>query len=67
MKSRIVRNMVLFDPSNDSHMEDYARFLKYSNWTKGCAYLLEDPFLDIPTMIRSKVVEYTMRYYTDRV
>ena len=42
---------VIFDPSNKKHLSDYASFLKYSNWKNGCRYLLEDPYMDIPTMI----------------
>jgi hypothetical protein len=54
---------VIFDASNHKHMLDYARFVKYNNWKNGCNYLLEDPYLDIPTMIRAKVVDYRLSQY----
>lgn len=51
---------VSFDPKNEKHLEDYARFLSTGSWKDGCCYVLELPFNDIPSMINSKIVESLM-------
>ena len=61
------RPRVLFDPSNPKHMKDFARFVKYNNWTEGCNYLLEDPYGDIPSMIRGKIADFYIGKYTQKV
>ena len=66
-RSFTVAPRVIFDPPNSKHMLDYASFLKYNNWKDGCHFLLEDPYTDIPTMIRAKVVEYRMAQYMNQV
>ena len=58
---------VQFDPSNRKHMIDFARFVKYNSWRDGCSYFLEDPFTDIPTMIRFKIAEYTLSKLVEKV
>lgn len=58
---------VLFDPSDKKHLLDYAQFLKYSNWKNGCQYLLEDPYMDIPTMINEKIVNHFLSDYVEKV
>jgi hypothetical protein len=58
---------VLFDPSNKKHLSDYASFLKYNNWKNGCQYFLEDPYMDIPTMINEKVVSHFLTKYKEKV
>jgi hypothetical protein len=58
------RERVIFDPSNESHLRDYARFLKTSNWKDGCNYLIEDPFHDVPTMVNAKLVEHFLAPYS---
>jgi len=58
---------VEFDPSNREHLLDYAEFLKYNNWRNGCKFLLEEPYQDIPTMVRRKVVMHFMKSYIDQV
>lgn len=57
----------LFDPSNKAHMLDFAYYIKYSNWRNGCGYLLEDPYTDIPTMIRSKIVDNVLSVYLEKI
>lgn len=52
------RQRVTFNPENKDHVIDFAKFLKNKNWTNGCPYYLEDPYLDIPTMIRAKIADY---------
>ena len=58
---------IVFDPANYQHMLDYAGFLKYNNWRNGCKFLLEDPYEDIPTMIRTKIVDYRIKQFIDQV
>lgn len=58
---------VLFDPSNSKHMKDFARFVKHNTWGDGCSYLLEDPYGDIPTMIRAKIADYYIAKYIQKV
>lgn len=62
-----VKPRVLFDPSNRKHMNDFARFVKYNTWGDGCPFLLEDPFGDIPTMIRAKIADYYIAKYIQKV
>jgi hypothetical protein len=67
-KTTIVpRTRVAFDPSNPAHMLDFAKFVKYNGWKDGCSYLLEDPFTDIPSMIYSKIANYTLTKYMEKV
>ena len=56
-----------FNPSNKHHMLDFARFVKYNTWTDGCSYFLEDPYTDIPTMIRAKIADYTLSKLVEKV
>ena len=58
---------VPFDPNNREHLLDYAEFLKYNNWRSGCKFLLEEPYEDIPTMVRRKLVEHFMKSYVEQV
>jgi hypothetical protein len=58
---------VPFDPNNKKHMIDFAKFIKYKSWKNGCSYYLEDPFSDIPTMIRSKIADHTLAKLVEKV
>jgi len=61
------KSRVCFDPSNNKHMLDFARFVKYNNWKNGCQYYLEDPYSDIPAMIRAKIADYTLAKLVEKV
>ena len=61
------RIRVAFNPSNKQHMLDFARFVKYNTWKNGCSYFLEDPYTDIPTMIRAKIADYTLSKLVEKV
>lgn len=63
----IVKPRVIFDAKNKKHMLDFAKFVKYNSWVDGCRYLLEDPYTDIPTMIRHKIAEYAVSKLTEKV
>jgi len=58
---------VAFNASNSKHMLDFARFVKYNSWTNGCSYFLEDPYTDIPTMIRAKIADHTLSKLVEKV
>lgn len=67
-KSALVpKTRIAFDPSNRKHMLDFARFVKYNNWKDGCSYYLEDPYSDIPTMIRYKIANFVVASLTEKV
>ncbi len=57
------RERIHFDPANSEHVEDYANFIKHSNWKSGCKYLLEQPFQDIPSMINNKLIRHFLKPY----
>jgi hypothetical protein len=61
------KQRVQFNPKNKKHMLDFAKFVKYNNWKDGCDFYLEDPFTDIPSMIRSKIAESTLLIYMEKV
>lgn len=58
---------IQFDPSNEKHMLDFARFVKYNNWKDGCSYFLEDPYTDIPAMVRAKIADYALSKFMGKV
>lgn len=60
-RAYVVKPRVNFDPANRKHRLDYAQFLKYNNWKNGCKYLLEEPYVDIPTMIQDKLVRHYLK------
>jgi hypothetical protein len=61
------KERVQFDPRNRKHMIDFARFVKYNSWRDGCSYFLEDPYTDIPSMIRAKIADYTLSKLVEKV
>ncbi len=66
-RGRAPRARVPFDASNRKHMLDFARFVKYNSWREGCSYFLEDPYSDIPTMIRAKIADHTLSKLVEKV
>jgi len=61
------KQRIQFNPKNKKHMLDFAKFVKYNNWKDGCDFYLEDPFTDIPSMIRSKIADSTLSIYMEKV
>jgi hypothetical protein len=61
------KERVKFDPRNRKHMIDFARFVKYNTWRDGCSYFLEDPYTDIPSMIRAKIADHTLSKLVEKV
>jgi len=58
---RSANQRVIFDPNNESHIADYAHFVKYRNWKNGCHYILEVPFEDVPSMISDKLIRHFLK------
>jgi len=52
------KTKIVFNPASKEHVADYRNFLSTGGWRNGCAYLLEYPYLDIPTMINRKIVDH---------
>lgn len=61
------KTRIQFEPSNEKHMLDFARFVKYNNWKDGCSYFLEDPYTDIPAMVRAKIADYALSKFMGKV
>lgn len=63
----VPKTRVLFNPKNRKHMLDFAKFVRYNSWKDGCNYYLEDPYSDIPTMIRAKIADYVVSGLVEKV
>lgn len=54
--------LVEFDASNVEHRKAYNKFFRQNKWgSTGPRFILETPFLDVPTMAQSKLVDYYMK------
>ena len=51
---------VRFDKNNVEHRRHFYRFLNESKWGNSPRFILETPFLDIPSMIQSKMLHHYM-------
>ena len=52
---------VNFDVTNEEHRKSFHKFYKNNSWSESdYRFILEMPFLDIPTMIRHKLLDYYM-------
>lgn len=58
---------VIFDPQNSKHRLDFAHFFKYNKWSEPCRFFLEDPYEDIPAMIKDKLITHYMRHSLDNI
>jgi hypothetical protein len=47
----------LFDPKNKNHVNMLKRFLSEYKWGCPCPFLLEEPYLDIPAMMKDKYIK----------
>jgi hypothetical protein len=50
-----------FDPSSKGDMIEVRKFLHNNKWEHGCPFILEWPHLDIPSMIKDKITNYTLK------
>ena len=49
-----------FNPSNKSDLKLVKSYLHNSRWDNGCPFILEWPYLDIPSMIKDKITTHTL-------
>ncbi len=54
-----------FNPGNPEHLQDYYEFRKNRRWRNGCSYILEFPYLDMPSMINSKIVDHFLKEFAN--
>ena len=47
----------LFDPKNNYHINIFKSFLKENRWGVPCPFLLEEPYLTIPDMMKDKYIK----------
>lgn len=52
---------VRFDPTLVAHRAAYRTFANVGRWTGGCPFKLEWPFLTVPALCQSRVLDY---YFT---
>jgi hypothetical protein len=50
----------LFDPSNKEDMKTVKKYLQGMKWNN-CPFYLEWPYLDIPSMLKDKIVAHTLQ------
>lgn len=57
----LTRPYALFDASNPLHRQAYFDYIQTKSWV-GCPYqfVLEEPYLELPSCINQKMVEYYM-------
>ena len=52
----------LFEPSSKDDMKLVKKYLHSLSWgNQGCPFYLEWPYLDIPSMVKDKITEYTLK------
>ena len=47
----------LFDPRNKYHITLFRYFLNENRWGTPCPFLLEEPYLTIPDMLKDKYIK----------
>jgi len=47
----------LFDPRNKQHINLFRYFLNEKRWGSPCPFLLEEPYLTIPDMMKDKYIK----------
>ena len=47
----------LFDPKNKYHLNLFKYFLNENRWGTPCPFLLEEPYLTIPDMMKDKYIK----------
>jgi hypothetical protein len=47
----------LFDPKNKQHINLFKLFLNENRWGTPCPFLLEEPWLTIPDMLKDKYIQ----------
>jgi hypothetical protein len=53
------RPVVVFDPANPVHRKAASTYIRTGGWGKvPMKFLLENPYLDVPTMIHARLIDY---------
>lgn len=47
-----------FTPTQASHRAAYQAFLKTGKWSAGCPFKLEWPFVSVPALCQSRLLDY---------
>ena len=50
----------LFDPKNKYHINLLRYFITENRWGAPCPFLLEEPYLDRPTMLKDKYIKFQL-------
>jgi hypothetical protein len=53
---------VSFAPDCTSHREAFQHFLKTGKWFGGCPFKLEWPFVSVPALCQSKLLDYYLSH-----
>lgn len=56
------KKLVNFDPNNFNHIKSFEHFLFNNNWKNGCPFELEQPYLDVPSMIKDKIAKHFIAF-----
>lgn len=52
----------LFEPGSKDDMKIVRKYLNSLSWGEhGCPFHLEWPYLDIPSMVKDKITQYTLK------
>lgn len=52
----------LFEPGSKDDMKIVRKYLNSLSWGEyGCPFYLEWPYLDIPSMVKDKITQYTLK------
>jgi len=49
-----------FDPKDKSHIALLKKFLQEDRWGDPCPFLLEEPYLTIPDMMKNKYIKFQL-------
>ena len=50
-----------FNPGSKGDMIEARKFFHSGKWEHNCPFYLEWPYLDIPSMIKDKITQYTLK------
>lgn len=53
----LTNHKFLFDPKNKQHIKLFKHFLNENRWGSPCPFLLEEPWLTIPDMLKDKYIK----------
>lgn len=58
---QVIPKRHLFDVNNKKDVDAYKFFLTHSMWDGSCPFILEEPYLSIPDMIKDKLVHKMLK------